>query len=82
MYVTIWDFFYPAYTCPWDLERVGHLGEGGKFVCGFSKYMEHEERELVVYSFGVNVDSSFEEGFLADTNAKVWAFDFSVDSVC
>lgn len=79
---TIWDFFVPAYTCPWDNQRVGKFGDGGKWICGMSKYMEEKERTLVVYSFGVKDDSSFEEEMLSRTNAKIVAVDFSVDSVC
>jgi hypothetical protein len=78
---TIWDFFIPAYTCPWDNQRVGRFGDGGKWICGQSKYMEYKERPLVVYSFGVRDDSSFEEELLKDTNAEIVAVDFSVDSV-
>lgn len=119
MYV-VWDFFNPAYTCPWDIERIGHLGDGGKWVCGLSKYIEFSEMaeqrqqqqqqppppprtkdlskkadqddgelddgehaaNLVVYSFGVNDDSSFEEVMLAETNAEVVAVDYTVNSVC
>lgn len=123
MYV-VWDFFNPSYTCPWDMERIGQLGDGGKWVCGLSKYIEFSEMaesgegasatssssstkglskkteedgedgdgaeeddgkhgdKLVVYSFGVRDDSSFEEVMLSETNAEVVAVDFSVGSVC
>ncbi|MDI1488011.1 MAG: hypothetical protein OHK93_007285 [Ramalina farinacea] len=121
MYV-VWDFFNPSYTCPWDMERIGQLGDGGKWVCGLSKYIEFSEMaesgegasatssssstkglskkteedgedgdgaeeddgkhgdKLVVYSFGVRDDSSFEEVMLSETNAEVVAVDFSVGS--
>ena len=46
-----------------------------------SKYAEYQERNLVVYSFGVNDDSSFEEELLTETNTEIIAVDFSVDSV-
>ena len=81
-WLTIWDFFIPAYTCPWDNERVGRFGDGGKWICGMSRYSAYEEeRALVVYSFGVRDDSSFEEEMLTNTNCEIVAVDFSVDSV-
>ncbi len=75
----MWDFFPPAYSCPWDVQRVGRLGDGGKWVCGMSKYESVTSRPLIVYSFGVANESSFEAEMLARTNAKVFAFDFSTD---
>jgi hypothetical protein len=35
---TLWDFFPATYTCPHDIQRVGRLGDGGKWVCGMSLY--------------------------------------------
>lgn len=74
-----WDFFQPSYTCPWELQRVGNLGDGGKWVCGMSRCMKARSRPMIVYSFGVESDSSFEAELLARTNAQVFAFDFSTD---
>ncbi|KAI9681227.1 MAG: hypothetical protein M1817_002509 [Caeruleum heppii] len=78
-YYTIWDFFPPSYSCPWDIQRVGRFADGGKWVCGLSKYEEEKERNLVIYSFGVEQDSAFEEAMLSKTNAEIFAYDFSVD---
>ncbi|KAL0932234.1 uncharacterized protein CTRU02_213187 [Colletotrichum truncatum] len=76
---TIWDFFPATYTCPWDVQRVGTLGDGGKWICGMSKY-EKVARPLRVYSFGVGDDSSFEAEMLnRSTKAEVWGFDDTVD---
>lgn len=84
----VWDFARPSFFCPHDLERVGTLGDGGKVVCGMSRYeaaapgpssATNPARELVVYSFGVNQDSSFEAAILQRTNAQIWGYDFSVD---
>ena len=44
------DFFPPAFFCPHELERVGELGDGGKWVCGLSQLQEKED--CVVYSVG------------------------------
>lgn len=86
----VWDFARPSFFCPHDLERVGKLADGGKVVCGMSRY----EREspgpssadnfntgwpLIVYSFGVSDDSSFEAALLQRTNAEIWGYDYSVD---
>lgn len=84
-----WDFARPSFFCPHDLERVGKLGDGGKVVCGMSRYEKESPGpssssnpapELVMYSFGVNRDSSFEAEVLERTNAHIWGYDFSVDS--
>ncbi|KAM0164023.1 hypothetical protein ACHAPG_000773 [Botrytis cinerea] len=38
---TLWDFFPATWTCPHDIQRVGRLGDGGKWVCGMSLYEKH-----------------------------------------
>ncbi|KAF6809957.1 hypothetical protein CPLU01_15403 [Colletotrichum plurivorum] len=77
---TLWDLFPATYTCPWDVQRIGRLGDGGKWICGMSRYEGHVGRPLRVYSFGVGGDSSFEEEFLDRVpGAQVWGFDDSVD---
>lgn len=48
------------YTCPHVQERIGRLGEGGKFICGIDAIAK--VKDCVVYSFGVNTESSFEAG--------------------
>ncbi|KEY75015.1 hypothetical protein S7711_01356 [Stachybotrys chartarum IBT 7711] len=85
----VWDFARPSFFCPHDLERVGTLGDGGKVVCGMSRYEKecpgpssdiNTAPELIVYSFGVNDDSSFEAALLERTNARIWGYDYSVES--
>jgi hypothetical protein len=39
---TIWDFFPATCTCPHDIQRVGRLGDGGKWVWGMSLYEARE----------------------------------------
>ncbi|KAG8623652.1 hypothetical protein KVT40_008628 [Elsinoe batatas] len=84
----VWDFVRPSFNCPFEVERVGTLGDGGKWVCGMSQYETHSPGpsratnmavELVVYSFGVNDDSGFEARVMDRTNAKVWGYDYSVN---
>lgn len=46
----IGDFFIPSFQCPHRVERVGVLGDGGKWVCGVERLATQEK--CVVYSFG------------------------------
>lgn len=77
---TIWDFFPATYNCPHEIERVGRLGDGGKWTCGMSRYEASSKKTpCVVYSFGVQNESSFEEEVLKRTSCDVFGLDFSVD---
>ena len=76
---TIWDLFPAVWSCPWDIQRIGRLGDGGKWVCGMSQYEKRVDKPTIIYSFGVNDDSTFEEEMLRRTNAELFAFDYSVD---
>ena len=97
---TVWDFFPATWTCPHDFQRVGRLGDGGKWVCGMSIYesipvpkpvsaeivevrqaaIQAAEQGLVVYSFGINGESSFEAEMLERVpSARIWGYDFSVN---
>lgn len=90
---TLWDFFPPTWTCPHDVQRVGRLGDGGKWVCGLSRYEAMPvpqswnakppsggQEGVVVYSFGINEESSFEAELLERVPAaRIWGYDFSVD---
>ncbi|KAG7121618.1 hypothetical protein HYQ45_014452 [Verticillium longisporum] len=76
---TIWDFTPASYGCPHEIERVGRMGDGGKWVCGMSRYVDFPaDRQCIIYSFGVRDESSFENEMLSRTNCTVWAYDFSV----
>lgn len=84
----VWDFARPSFFCPHDLERVGTLGDGGKVICGMSRYEKQSpgpssannpSKDLVVYSFGVSRDSTFEAAMLERTNSKIWGYDYSVN---
>ncbi|EXK83825.1 hypothetical protein FOQG_11984 [Fusarium oxysporum f. sp. raphani 54005] len=84
----VWDFARPSFFCPHDLERVGSISDGGKIICGMSRYEKecpgpssdsNKARELIVYSFGVSDDSSFEAELLQRTNARIWGYDGTVD---
>ncbi|XP_006455670.1 hypothetical protein AGABI2DRAFT_227143 [Agaricus bisporus var. bisporus H97] len=76
---TVWDFFPAAFNCPHEVERIGALGDGGKWVCGLSRL--YDKPDCVVYSFGINYESSFEAEILHNTNhCQIWGYDFSVKS--
>ncbi|KAG7085881.1 hypothetical protein E1B28_003415 [Marasmius oreades] len=76
---TVWDFFPAAYNCPHDIQRLGALGDGGKWVCGITRI--ENKQDCVVYSFGINHESSFEAEILANTNhCEIWGYDFTVHS--
>ncbi|KAK7055102.1 Methyltranfer-dom domain-containing protein [Favolaschia claudopus] len=71
---TIWDFFVPAFSCPFSVYRVGTLGDGGKWVCGFERVVSRPE--CVVYSIGVDQQSSFEQALLSQSDhCQVYGFD-------
>ena len=73
------DFFPAAFNCPHEVERLGALGDGGKWVCGLSRVAQ--KPDCVVYSFGINLESSFEAEILDGTaHCEVWGYDFSVKS--
>jgi len=76
-YYTLWDFFIPGFQCPHRTARIGTMGDGGKWVCG----LEHiqKKKKCVIYSFGINGESSFEAALLeAAPGCEVWGYDFSV----
>lgn len=61
------------------MERIGRMGDGGKWVCGMSKFVASSKvKPCVIYSFGVRDESSFENEMLSRTDCEVWAYDFSV----
>jgi hypothetical protein len=61
------------------MQRIGALGDGGKWVCGLSRVQDNPS--CVVYSFGINGDSTFEAEILERTrHCQIWGYDFSVNS--
>ncbi|PSK51984.1 hypothetical protein B9Z65_3251 [Elsinoe australis] len=84
----LWDFTRPTFFCPYEIERVGSIGDGGKWVCGMSHYQRmapgpsrstNPAPEMIMYSFGVNDDSSFEARMMERTNTLIWGYDYSVN---
>jgi len=75
--VNIWDLFPPELSCP-DIQRVGSVGDGGKWICGLSwlgMNRQNEDEKCIVYSYGVSTDSTFEQELSSVAGCKVFAFD-------
>ncbi|KAJ7607687.1 methyltransferase domain-containing protein [Roridomyces roridus] len=73
----LWDFFIPAFSCPFPVSRVGDMGDGGKWVCGLERATH--QSSCVIYSMGVDKQSSFEKEVLEQgKDCQVYGFDFSV----
>jgi hypothetical protein len=49
-FFAIGDFFLPAFPCPHRVQRVGTLGDGGKWVCGLERLIR--KPKCVIYSIG------------------------------
>lgn len=75
---TIWDFVRASLNCPYEMERIDRLGDGGNYVCGLSRY-EQTSKPCIVYSFGIQQESSLEEELLERTKCELWGYDPSVD---
>ncbi|KAI0691827.1 methyltransferase domain-containing protein [Cytidiella melzeri] len=76
---TVWDYFPPAFNCPHELERIGNLGDGGKWTCGLSRVAQ--KQECIIYSFGMDWESSWEAAVLESTkHCQVWGYDHSTRS--
>ncbi|KAF9141707.1 hypothetical protein BG015_001188 [Linnemannia schmuckeri] len=78
----LWWYFQPSFNCPHEVERVGRLNDGGKWMCGMTvlESMKKEDK-CVIYSLGVFDDSSWEKEMIDRTNCQVFAFDASVDKI-
>ena len=75
----VWiDPFRDFYRCPGIVEKVGAISDGGKWVCGVDTLLQHPG--CVIYSFGSNGDTSFEETMLEKTKCSVWTFDPTLDA--
>ncbi|TBU51741.1 methyltransferase domain-containing protein [Dichomitus squalens] len=71
---TVWDFFPPLYNCPHELDRLGALGDGGKWICGMSRIQD--KPDCVIYSFGIDSTYLFEATLLQSTRfCQVWIYD-------
>ncbi|KAL4078085.1 methyltransferase domain-containing protein [Scleroderma citrinum] len=72
---TVWSFFPPSFDCPHETERIGALGDGGKWTCGVSR-LEHKP-DCIVYTFGMYYETSFEAEMVERTrHCQVWGYDY------
>ena len=77
--INIWDLFSPVISCP-DIQRVGNVGDGGKWICGLD-HLASQSNPCVVYSFGISNDISFEIELLKRTSCTLHLFDPTVGTI-
>jgi hypothetical protein len=70
-----------SFICPHEIQRVGPLNDGGKWLCGMSLYEEKPRAKCVMYSFGINYETRFEAEMLERSDCEIWAYDASVPGV-
>ncbi|KAI0085505.1 methyltransferase domain-containing protein [Irpex rosettiformis] len=76
---TVWDYFPAAFNCPHELERIGNLGDGGKWTCGLSRIARKDH--CIIYSFGMDWESSWEAAVLESTkHCQIWGYDHATRS--
>ncbi|KAL0054009.1 hypothetical protein WJX82_002362 [Trebouxia sp. C0006] len=73
----LWDYYAPFHDCG-TKQRVGGIGDGGKWVCEVMGALQHSE--CVVYSLGSHMETTFEEEIIEQTPCKVHTFDHSLSS--
>lgn len=81
--INIWDMHIPDAVCA-DVQRVGSIGDGGKWVCGLTHLQQLRARgspRCVVYSYGVSFDSTFEAELHARAGCELHAFDPTVGGI-
>ena len=72
--VRLWDYFGPNFNCI-SKERVGRIGDGGKWLCGVRTVLAHKSN-CIVYSIGSKGEVSFEIGLMKKVpNCKIHIFD-------
>ena len=65
----------PTIQCEFE-RRIGHTGEGGKWICDIHRYQEMTNTIIMIYSFGSNGDFSFERAVKSELpNAEIHTFD-------
>ena len=58
--IRLWDYYGPNYNCI-SRERVGKIGDGGKWLCGVRSVLARKS-PCVIYSIGSKGEISFEQG--------------------
>ncbi|KAH9055076.1 hypothetical protein EDB87DRAFT_1688555 [Lactarius vividus] len=75
--IAIGDFFIPFSSPPHRVQRVGTFDDGGKWVYGLDGVVEQDK--CVVYSFGINGESSFESTLLKRAPGCEWGPEITSD---
>ncbi|KAJ7925759.1 hypothetical protein B0H13DRAFT_1705787 [Mycena leptocephala] len=73
----LWDIFIPAFSCPFPTYRVGTLADGGKWVCGLDRVLQHQPNPII-YSLNDKTPaySSFEQDIIERSpGCQIYAFD-------
>ncbi|KAK7038390.1 Methyltranfer-dom domain-containing protein [Favolaschia claudopus] len=76
-YYVLWDFFIPSFTCPFPTYRVGGLPDGGRWICGLERILQHRPNCLI-YSLLNEAPSysGFEHDMLErSSGCEIYAFD-------
>ncbi|KAJ7067266.1 methyltransferase domain-containing protein [Mycena amicta] len=82
-FYVLFDFFTPAFSCPFSMYRVGTLVEGGKWLCGLERVL-NSRRKPIVYSLNHQVPaySSFEQHMLQrSSGCQVYGFDANASTI-
>jgi len=73
------DYFLATFSCPFTTQRIGKLGDGGKWVCGME--LLEKKSSCVIYSFGISGETSFEQEMLERTKCELFGYDASVSGI-
>jgi len=68
-----WNYFESVYECQMGEDRIGAIGDGGKWICGLFNLLQ--KPNCVVYSLGSNGDHSFEDDIMKFTKCELHVFD-------
>ena len=76
----------PTIRCEFE-RRIGNPGDGGKWICDIHRFLEINNTNLLIYSFGCNDEFSFERVIKEELpEAEIHTFDRGVfqcpDNVC
>jgi len=68
-----WMWYETTHECTMGEDRVGDIGDGGKWICGMTNLLQVDD--CVVYSLGSNGKHDFEDDILKYTPCEVHVFD-------
>ncbi|KAF7312626.1 Methyltranfer-dom domain-containing protein [Mycena indigotica] len=82
-FYVLWDFFIPAFTCPFPTYRVGTLVEGGLWVCGLERVLNSRPKPIVYsLNYATPAYSSFEQDMLRRSpGCEIYGFDANATAI-